>query len=93
MSKTFWFGLILLIIGIVVALAGPSLVQNRDTYGVGDASVTVTDRNGIPSWVGWVVTGIGVVIMLSGIRRRHDDSNVTVVRDTLIHEDHRPHTP
>jgi len=31
--------------------------------------------------------------MLTGIRRRHVDSDVTVVRDTLIHEDHRPHTP
>jgi len=90
MSKTFWIGLIVLLLGIVVALAGPSFIHNRDTYGVGDASVTVTDHNGIPSWVGWIVAAVGLVLLLSGIRR--NDTNVTVVRDTLIHEDHHPHT-
>lgn len=90
MSKTFWIGLVVLVLGIVVALAGPSFVHNRDTYGVGDASVTVTDRNGIPSWVGWIAAGVGLVLVLSGIRR--NKTSVTVVRDTVIHEDQSPRT-
>ena len=91
MSKTFWIGLIVVVLGLVLALAGPSFLHNRDTYGIGDTSVTVTDRSGIPSWVGWVVAGVGFIFMISGLRTRRDDSNVTVVRDTVIHEDHHPH--
>jgi hypothetical protein len=96
MSKTFWIGLVVLVLGIAVALAGPSFIHNRDTYGVGNTSVTVTDHNGIPSWVGWIIAAVGLVLVLSGIRR--DDTKVsvvrdTVVRDTVIHEDHTPHTP
>jgi hypothetical protein len=92
MSKTFWFGLVIMILGLVLALAGPSLIGGN-SVGVGDTSVTVSDHTGIPSWVGFIVAAVGLVIMLSGIRRRHVEDNVTVVRDTLIHEDHRPHTP
>jgi protein-S-isoprenylcysteine O-methyltransferase Ste14 len=89
MSKTFWIGLIVVVLGLVLALAGPSFIHNRDTYGIGDTNVTLTDRSGIPSWVGWVVAGIGFVFMISGLRTRRD-SDVTVVRDTVIHEDHHP---
>jgi hypothetical protein len=92
MSKTFWIGLIVVVLGLVLALAGPSFIHNRDTYGVGDASVTVTDRDGVPSWLGWVVAGVGFVLMISGVRSRRDDASVTVVRDTVIHEDQRPRT-
>jgi len=81
-----------MILGLVLALAGPTLIGGNSAA-VGDTSVTVSDNSGIPSWVGWVVCAVGLVIMLTGIRRRHVDSDVTVVRDTLIHEDHRPHTP
>jgi hypothetical protein len=91
MSKTFWFGLIIMVLGLVLALAGPSLIGGNGAS-VGDTHVSVSDKSGIPSWVGYIVAGVGFVMLLSGIRRRHDDADVTVVRDTVIHEDHHPHT-
>lgn len=91
MSKTFWFGLIIMVIGIVVALAGPSWVGNN-SGAVGDTSVSVSDSSGIPSWVGWVIGGVGLLLMISGVRSRRTDTDVTVVKDTLIHEDHHPRT-
>lgn len=85
MRKSFWLGLVLLVIGLIVALSGPSFVEDTDTYGIGDAQVTIQDREGVPSWLGWAAAGIGLVLMVTGIRGR-DDAGRTF-------DDRRPHTP
>ena len=84
MRKSFWIGLVLLVIGLIVALSGPSFVQDEDTYGVGDATVTIQDREGVPTWLGWAAAGVGLVLMVTGIRGRHGTPRTF---------DDRPHTP
>lgn len=68
--KSFWIGLVLLVIGLIVGLSSPSFVEDRDSIGIGDASVTIEDRERIPSWVGWGIAGVGLVLMVGGLKGR-----------------------
>ena len=70
MRKSFWIGLILLVVGLVIALSNPSYVEDTDSIGIGDAQVTIQDRDTVPGWVGWITAGVGLVVMVNGIRGR-----------------------
>ena len=70
MRKSFWIGLVLLVIGLIVALTGPTYVEDRDSYGIGDAKVTIEDREGVPTWLGWGAAGVGLVLMVTSLRGR-----------------------
>jgi hypothetical protein len=85
MRKSFWIGLVLLVVGLIVALSGQSYNDERAGIGVGDTRVAVEDREGVPSWLGWVSAGIGLVLMINGLRGR--------TGPTRTFDEHRPHTP
>lgn len=70
MRKSFWLGLVLLVIGLIVALSGPTYNDEVADFGVGDAEVSVVEREGVPSWLGWTAAGIGLVLMVTGLRGR-----------------------
>jgi hypothetical protein len=70
MRKSFWIGLILLVVGLIVALSSPSYVEDTDSIGIGDAKVTIQDRDNVPSWIGWATAGVGLVVMVNGLRGR-----------------------
>ena len=84
MSKAFWIGLILLVAGLVVALRPASYRTKEAEIGIGDARVQVEERHTVPNWLGWTGAGVGVILMVSGLRGR---GTTRVVRD------HTPHTP
>ena len=81
MSKAFWIGLILLVIGLVVALRGASYKEDKGGIEIGDAQVRVVEHHSVPDWIGWTTAGVGVILMVTGLRGR---SGPTV---------HTPHTP
>jgi hypothetical protein len=84
MSKAFWIGLVLLVVGLVVALRGASYKEDKGGIGIGDAQVHVVERHGVPNWIGWTAAGVGLIIMVTGLR---GGRRPPVIRDE------RPHTP
>ena len=84
MRKSFWIGLVLVVVGLIVALSGPAN-DDRTDIDVGGNGITVQHHEGVPSWLGWTAAGIGLVLMVSGVRGRDA---------TPRHfDEHRPHTP
>ena len=75
----------LLVIGLIVALSGPSYNDEVADFGVGDTEVSVRESEGVPAWLGWTAAGIGLVLMVTGIRGRPDPGRTF--------DDSRPHTP
>ena len=70
MRKSFWFGLVLVVVGLIVALSGPTYNDEVADFGVGGAEVSIQEREGVPAWLGWAAAGIGLVLMVTGIRGR-----------------------
>jgi hypothetical protein len=88
MRKSFWLGLVLLVIGLIVALSGPSYNDEVADFGAGGTEVSVRESEGVPSWLGWTAAGIGLVLMVTGLRGgRHETTTGTTF------DDRRPHTP
>ena len=84
MRKSFWIGLILLVVGLVVALRGASYNENKGGIGIGDTQVRVVERHGVPNWVGWTIAGVGLVVILTSFRGRPAGQHF---------EEHGPTTP
>lgn len=85
MRKTFWIGLVLVVVGLIVALSHPTYNDEKAEIGVGGAEVSIVERQGVPSWLGWAAAGIGLVLMVSGLRGGDEP--------TRRFDQHRPHTP
>jgi hypothetical protein len=84
MRKSFWIGLVLLVVGLIVALSGAA-TDDRTDIDVGSDGVTVQHSEGVPSWLGWTAAGIGLVLMVAGLRGRGEP--------VRRFDEHRPHTP
>ena len=56
--------------GGVVLVGGASVTTGDRPLQAGDGQVTSKARRAIPPWVGGVAVGIGVVLLVSGARRR-----------------------
>ena len=82
MSKSFWVGLILLVLGLVVALRGASYKEDKGGVNIGDAKIHVVEHHAIPNWIGWTVGGVGLILMVTGLRGR---GGPPVVRDQTPH--------
>jgi len=63
-------GLLLLAAGLFVALRGVSYSSSRSDLHVGDFRASLEGRRMIPPWVGWTSTGLGLVLVLAGLRSR-----------------------
>jgi hypothetical protein len=68
-NKAFWFGLILVVVGLVVALRGASYNDEKVDVNIGGIEARVVERESVPTWVGWTATGVGLVLMVAGLRR------------------------
>jgi len=77
MGKSFWIGVVLLVAGLVVALRGASYKEDKGGINIGDAKIRVVEHHAIPDWMGWTVAGVGVILVVTGLRGRHGP---TVVR-------------
>ncbi|HEX6790483.1 MAG TPA: hypothetical protein VF247_04155 [Candidatus Krumholzibacteria bacterium] len=84
MRKSFWIGLVLVVVGLIVALSGPTYNDEKADIGIGGTEISVQEREGVPSWLGWAAAGIGLVLMISGIRGQDTT--------TRPFDEHRPHT-
>ena len=86
MRKSFWIGLVLVVVGLIVALTGPSYNDEQAGLSVGDNHVSVQHREGVPSWLGWTAAGVGLVLMVMGLRGRAETTGRRF-------DEGRPHTP
>ena len=84
MRASFWIGLVLVVVGLIVALSHPTYNDEKADIGVGGAEVSIQEREGIPPWVGWTGAGVGLVLMVIGLSGRGES------RGTF---DRRPHAP
>jgi hypothetical protein len=82
MSKAFWIGLILLVAGLVVALRGASIKEDKGGVNIGDAKIHVVEHHAVPTWIGWTAAGVGLILVVTGLRGR---SGSSVVRDQTPH--------
>ena len=82
MSKAFWVGLILLVAGLVVALRGASYKEDKGGVSIGDAKIHVVEHHAVPTWIGWTGAGVGLILLVTGLRGRGGSS---VVRDQTPH--------
>lgn len=63
-------GLLLLAAGLFVALRGVSYRSSRSDLRVGDFQASLEERRAIPSWIGWAGAGLGLVLVVAGLRSR-----------------------
>ncbi|HSD31898.1 MAG TPA: hypothetical protein VLB49_08315 [Gemmatimonadales bacterium] len=63
-------GLLLLVAGLFVALRGVSYRSSRSDIRVGDFQASLEERRTIPPWVGWAGAGLGLVLVVGGLRSR-----------------------
>ena len=63
-------GLVLLVLGGYVLLRGLSFTSQKSVIKVGDFKASVEERREVPAWVGAVALAGGIVLLLSGTRRR-----------------------
>ena len=82
MSKAFWIGVALLVLGLVVALRGASYKEDKGGINIGDAKIHVVEHHAIPNWIGWTAAGVGFILIVTGLRGRHEPP---VVRDQTPH--------
>lgn len=63
-------GLLLMAAGLFVALRGVSYSSSRSDLHVGDFRASLEERRMIPPWVGWTGAGLGLVLVVAGLRSR-----------------------
>lgn len=63
-------GLLLLVAGLFVALRGVSYRSSRSDIRVGDFQASLEERRTIPPWVGWAGAGLGLALVVGGLRSR-----------------------
>ncbi len=61
-------GLVLLLFGGYVLVRGLSFTRDREVLDVGPVQAEVEERKAIPSWVGALAAGLGVVCIVAGAR-------------------------
>jgi hypothetical protein len=69
-----WFsigaGLILLCFGGFALIRGASVTTKRSVLEVGDFKMTADERRTLPPWAGGLAVGVGVALLVTGIRRQ-----------------------
>jgi hypothetical protein len=63
-------GLLLLAAGLFVALKGVSYSTSQSNLRVGDFRASLEERRMIPPWIGWTGAGLGLVLVVAGLRSR-----------------------
>ncbi|HET7038500.1 MAG TPA: hypothetical protein VFH97_01350 [Gemmatimonadales bacterium] len=63
-------GIILIVLGAYVLIRGLSYKTNETAVDIGDLELEVEERHVIPPWAGALAGGVGLVLLVSGSRRR-----------------------
>jgi len=63
-------GIVLVVFGAYVLLQGVSFSSRRDVLKVGDVKLTATEERSVPPWVGGVALVAGLVLIVTGARKR-----------------------
>jgi hypothetical protein len=62
-------GILFVILGAVVLIGGGRFTTRREVLKVGDVSLSATERRSVPAWAGALAIGVGVILVLSALRR------------------------
>jgi uncharacterized membrane protein len=63
-------GVVLIVIGAIIAFRGMSYKSKDEVLRVGDVKASVEEKHAIPAWAGGVAIIAGVVLLAGGMRRR-----------------------
>jgi hypothetical protein len=63
-------GIILIVLGAYVLIRGLSYKTDETAVEIGDLELEVAERHAIPPWAGGLAGGVGLVLLVSGSRRR-----------------------
>jgi drug/metabolite transporter (DMT)-like permease len=69
MRASVWAGIALIVAGVAVYLRG-YITTREEVVDVGPLSVSTSERQRIPPWVAGLAIGAGVLLVVSGMRRR-----------------------
>jgi len=59
-------GVLVILAGGYILIRGLSYTSSRDTLEVGPLSATVTQKQTVPTWVGGLAIGAGLVMVIAG---------------------------
>jgi hypothetical protein len=68
MRPTQIIGVLLIIAGIFVLWKRPTYTDKKDVVEIGDFKASVKERETIPSWIGYVSIGAGVILLIAANR-------------------------
>ncbi len=60
-------GVLIIIVGGFVLLRGISFTKDKSVIDVGPISVSAEQKQSVPSWVGAVAVGVGLVMVVGGV--------------------------
>ena len=70
MKPSALIGVVLIVIGAIIAFRGMSYKSKDEVLRVGDVKASVEEKHAIPAWAGGVAIIAGVVLLAGGMRRR-----------------------
>jgi hypothetical protein len=63
-------GLVLIAIGLWLIIRPPSYSREESVFKLGDIEAKVNQQRSVPGWVGGMVLGAGLVLLVVGVKRR-----------------------
>lgn len=63
-------GIVLIALGTFVLYPGLSYTSERSVMEIGDFHATVEERHVVPAWLGVCAVGAGILLIITGMRRR-----------------------
>jgi hypothetical protein len=68
MRANVWIGILLIVGGVFLYLRG--YTTKREVVDVGPLSVSTEERQSVPAWIAGLAIGAGVLLVVSGTRKR-----------------------
>jgi uncharacterized membrane protein len=62
-------GIVLVVLGVFVVVARPSMGSQRSVMRVGDVEVSAEGQQTMPPWVGWAAIVSGAVLVGGGVTK------------------------
>lgn len=63
-------GAILVVLGGFAIIKGVSYTREESVFKLGDIEAKVEQKHRIPEWVGGIVLGAGLVLLVTGLKKR-----------------------
>ena len=70
MKALTWLGVLAILAGGYILVRGVSFTKDRNVLEVGPFKAEVQEKQAVPTWVGGLVVGVGLVMVIAGAGSR-----------------------